>query len=248
MKRLTYLLIFVASFGYSQSNLVFNQVLNFRLNNATTVTVPDGKVWKVEHASGPNSSSLIASNQETSYGLPLNSSSYHLLSSQNNNATWFSEGTILSSGTSCILSILEFDVVPVSTSSTGSGGLSSEGLEFNQVINYSNNFIVDGYGEIIDTIDVPQGKVWKITRATLIRSNPPGNFDEYRPTDVSNAAIYLGGILIFYRPPTTGYSTSSYDNYPIWINSGTKEISVGDNDNATHRYLVSFTAIEYNTP
>ena len=243
MKRLTYLLIFVASFGYSQSNLVFNQVLNFRLTDVTSATVPDGKVWKVEHSN----SDIRATKLGVPYGSNLNYSQFN--PTAGSNVIWFSEGTEIStSGADTHLSILEFDVVPVSTTSTGSGGLSSEGLEFNQVINYSNNVIVDGYGEIIDTIDVPQGKVWKITRATLIRATPLGSYDEYRPSDVSSAAIYLGGILIFYRPPTNGYSTSSYDNYPIWINSGTKEISVGDNDNTNYRYLVSFSAIEYNIP
>ena len=247
MKRLTFLLIFVASFGYSQSNLVFNRVLNFKLTSSQTATVPAGKVWKVENftnQSGNVADQFYLDTSDADFGSPSITSGYI-----DGVVVWLKEGSdIRGYPAGTLFSILEFDVVPVSTTSTGSGGLSSEGLEFNQVINYSNNIIVSGTGEINDTIVVPEGKVWKLTRVTLTKAyNPTSNF-VYEPEDASNAAIYLGGILIFYRPPTSGYSTSSYNSYPIWINSGTKELAVGDNDTIDTRYLVTFTGIEYNIP
>ena len=236
MKRLTYLLIFVASFGYSQNNLVFNKVLNFRLATNQTATVPPDKAWKIEGNPG-----IQFTSPNPEYG--ISSGSY----SATDDVVWLAEGTTIIGSNAPSLSILEFDVVPVSTTSTSSGGLSSEGLEFNQVINYSNNVAVSGWGEIIDTIVVPDGKVWKLTRVTLTEASSPTSTLEYTPNIVSDAAIYLGGILIFFRS-SINYNSSSYESYPIWINSGTKELAVGDSDGNTNRFLVTFTAIEYNIP
>ena len=255
MKRLTYLLIFVASLGYSQSNLVFNRVLNFRLTPgngtvtpAQTATVPDGKVWKIESydRDGAGSIRVGFEIQNPEYGSTITLGSY------STTPIWLQEGTILKATTDGIFfSVLEFDVVPVSTTSTGSGGLSSEGLEFNQVINYSNNVIVGGYGEIIDVLEVPQGKVWKITRVTILgrtsSSTAPGA--QYRPYDVDQISVELGGINLFYRPTNSGYSNSSFENYPVWINSGTKDLVVGKYDgSSSSSFKITLSAIEYNIP
>ena len=252
MKRLTYLLIFVASLGYSQSNLVFNQALLLTLSSSTTYTVPLGKVWKIE------APSLRGTN--TSAWLILDGAPFNFAASNVGTITpiWLPEGTEVSYGIgsgsfenqpSNIVSILEFDVVPVSTTSTGSGGLSSEGLEFNQVINYSNNVTVGGYGEIIDVLEVPQGKVWKITRVTILgRSTGTSPGVQYLPTDVDQISVELGGINLFYRPTNSGYSNSSFENYPVWINSGTKDLVVGQYGGGSNRYRITLSAIEYNIP
>lgn len=240
MKRLTYLLIFVASFGYSQSNLVFNQVLNFRLTDVTSATVPDGKVWKVEHSNRE----IRATKLGVPYGSNLNYSPFN--PTAGSNVIWFSEGTEIStSGADTHLSILEFDVVPVSTTSTGSGGLSSEGLEFNQVINYSNTVTTGPLGDIVDNLEVPEGKVWKITRVFL---NGYAYVYPTRPYDVSNCSVELGGQNLFYRPSTSGYSNSSFENYPVWINSGTKSLIIGHGENNNKSFKISISAIEYNIP
>ena len=242
MKKIIFGLLMTMGMLNAQNNLVFNRVLEMAITATNTATVPEGKVWKVESSS----QALYVDKPNVDYGIPIGSQPF---STGSGAILWLSENSTISvsSGVGKV-SILEFDVVPVSTTSTGSGGLSSEGLEFNQVINYSNNIIVSGTGEIIDTIVVPEGKVWKLTRVTLTKAYSPTSNYVYEPEDSSNAAIYLGGILIFYRPPTSGYSTSSYNSYPIWINSGTKELAVGDNDTNNTRFLVTFTGIEYNIP
>jgi hypothetical protein len=167
----------------------------------------------------------------------------------NQNAVWYSEGTVLTITTagSTHISILEFNVVPISESSSSSGGgLSSEGLEFNQVINYSktvNSFF--GSGAVVDNIVVPEGKVWKVTSVSLLAGSNNSNYI----TDVSNCGLLLGDIMLFYRPSTNGYSTSSYDNFPIWINSGAKDLVVGRaTTNDPTFYKISISAIEYNIP
>ncbi len=252
MKRLTYLLIFVASLGYSQSNLVFNRVLNFKLTSSQTATVPAGKVWKVENftnQSGTVADYFYLDTSDADYGSLSITNGF--IDTTEGGVVWLKEGSDIrgyaSSGT--LFSILEFDVVPVSTTSTSSGGLSSEGLEFNQVINYSNNVIVGGYGEIIDVLEVPQGKVWKITRVTILgRSGGTSPGVQYRPNDVDQISVELGGINLFYRPNNSGYSNSSFENYPVWINSGTKDLVVGQYADGSSSFRITLSAIEYNIP
>ena len=252
MKRLTYLLIFVASLGYSQSNLVFNRVLNFKLTSGQTATVPADKVWKVENFTNQGGTAVdnfTFGTSEADYGSP--SITNHFYDATEGGIVWLKEGSDISgySSNGTLFSILEFDVVPVSTTSTGSGGLSSEGLEFNQVINYSNNVIVGDYGEIIDVLEVPQGKVWKITRVTILgRSGGTLPGVQYRPNDVDQISVELGGINLFYRPTNSGYSNSSFENYPVWINSGTKDLVVGKYDFISRSFRITLSAIEYNIP
>ena len=75
-------------------------------------------------------------------------------------------------------SVLEFDVVPVSTGSglgSGGGGVSSDGLVFSSVINLEfnvisgTNFTFNEVGEIT----VPEGKIWKVVSASSYRSTSP---------------------------------------------------------------------------
>jgi hypothetical protein len=221
----------------AQNNLVFNQVILLELTSSGT-TVPEGKVWKVEDGQLGNFYSVNGLTW-----LIGASGSYK------NTPTWFPEGSVFKkyAGSSSLntLSILEFDVVPVSTTSTGSGGLSSEGLEFNQVINYSNTVTTGPLGDIVDNLEVPEGKVWKITRVFL---NGYAYVYPTRPYDVSNCSVELGGQNLFYRPSTSGYSNSSFENYPVWINSGTKSLIIGHGEDNNKSFKISISAIEYNIP
>lgn len=248
MRRLTYLLIFVASLGYSQSNLVYNRVLNFKLTSSQTATVPEGKVWKVENFTnqgGTGVDNFRYFTSEADYGSP--SIANETFDATEGGVVWLKEGSDISGYASngTLFSILEFDVVPVSTTSTGSGGLSSEGLEFNQVINYSNTVTTGPLGDIVDNLVVPEGKVWKITRVFL---NGYAYVYPTRPYDVSNCSVELGGQNLFYRPSTSGYSNSSFENYPVWINSGTKSLIIGHSENNNKSFKISISAIEYNIP
>ena len=217
----------------SQNNLIFNKVITQNLS-AGILTVPEGKVWKITAAG--YTFKIDGGNNIDTARMPF----------------WINEGSTIATVSSAAninsVSILEFNVVAISSSSGGSsGGLSAEGLEFNKVINYqANEYATDLYGGPIGSIEIPEGKVWKITRVTVTYAS---NTYPLKTEDVSAVGLYLGDILIFYRPFTTGYSTSSYDSYPVWINSGTKELVIGrESANEGTQYRVTISAIEYNIP
>jgi len=241
MKKLITLALIVGAttLTQAQSNLVFNQVLNFTVSSSVSATVPEGKVWKVEHSSGD----LRIDKADVAYGLGISNVPLWNV----NKPTWYSEGTVLFTSSSfSTLSILEFNVVAISSSGGGgSGGLSSEGLEFNQVINYSTTSTVAGYGQIVDVLEIPQGKVWKITRVTILGYS---GTVPYRPYAADEIMVELGGINLFYRPSASGYSNSSYENYPVWINSGTKDLAVGKYSSSNTAFKITLSAIEYNIP
>lgn len=180
MKKIIFvaLIIGATKFTQAQSNLVFNRVLNFNLDYLEEITVPEGKVWKVEEVNniGNTANELSFSNPNPEVGNPINNGSYKF----GNRPIWFEEGVILKgsiNGNSPI-SILEFDVVPVSTGSgsgSGGGGVSSDGLVFSSVINLEfnvssgTNFNFNEVGEIT----VPEGKIWKVVSASSYRSTSP---------------------------------------------------------------------------
>lgn len=155
MKRLTYLLIFVASFGYSQSNLVFNRVLNFKLATNETATVPADKAWKIEGNPGIN---FISTNPD--YGMTPSNGFF----SSNENVVWLAEGTTIIGETSG-LSILEFDVVPVSTTGGGTGGTgTSIGTGSGGSQSYGDDFtegpqLTDNDGNVYETVQIGD-QIW----------------------------------------------------------------------------------------
>lgn len=242
MKRLTYLLIFVASFGYSQNNLVFNKVLNFRLTTNQTATVPADKAWKIEGNPG-----IQFTSPNPEYG--ISNGSY----SATDDVVWLAEGTTITGSTDPSLSILEFDVVPVSTTSTSSGGLSSEGLQFSRVINYSDDHrfpTSNLFWHDYEPIEIPEGKVWKITSINVssmsISLNPDVSPYMYRPHD--QTFVTIGDIISVYEEGTNGYGAYPYNNRSeeIWLNEGLKTIKVTNGD--SEKIRLTFTAIEYNIP
>ena len=244
MKKLITLALIVGAIALTQaqSNLVFNRVLNFTVSSSVSATVPEGKVWKVEH----NSGDLRIDKADVAYGQTINNVGLY---SNYGNPTWYSEGTVLStSSSSASLSILEFNVEPISSSSGGSGGgLSSEGLKFSQVINYSGtyNFPTTYNGHIYETFEIPEGKVWKITSVTVAKMNGVTSIYDTAVRPSREVGVQLGGIVIHL---VSGGGAAYPEVNPIndtWINSGSKELFVtGYGDNIK----VSFTAIEYTIP
>lgn len=168
MKRLTYLLIFVASLGYSQSNLVFNRVLNFNLGSGQNVTVPEGKVWKVEefHNSGNTANALHFTNPSPEVGNPVNDDFYVF----DERPVWFEEGVILE-GNGQVISVLEFNVVNASSGSgDGSGTTTSLNDDF---FNGGGQDSGDDYtpGESITDIDGNTYETVNIGNQTWTTSN-----------------------------------------------------------------------------
>ena len=237
MKKIITLIIIICTTTLiqAQGDLVFNKALILEIG-FTPITVPEGKVWKVQ---GTNGGALVLLTDNSFFTL------YQGL--------WMPEGFSFressSGSTATSVNVLEFDVVPLSSSSNSgaTAGFSAEGLEFNKVINYQvNESATTTYGGPIGSIEIPEGKVWKITRVTITTSSNTTN--PYRTQDVSSVGLYLGDILIFYRPSTSGYSNSSYDSYPVWINSGTKQLAIGRMASSGAEYRITISAIEYNIP
>ena len=110
------LMFILAAFkGFSQgNNLQFNQVLNIEFTTSgTTVTVPAGKVWKMESCAltGTNSYAAFLYNGQTYFIRQHNTSS----SSWDVFPFWLGEGKTVTfgpGGYNGIMSIIEFNVVP----------------------------------------------------------------------------------------------------------------------------------------
>jgi hypothetical protein len=101
----------------AQGNLQFNQVINMAFTgaNTTPVTVPAGKVWKIE--------SCMLNTPSNNYAYMLYNGVYYNLRQQQSSAHnvnfpfWLSSGTTVTfggngGGTGGLLSILEFNIVP----------------------------------------------------------------------------------------------------------------------------------------
>jgi hypothetical protein len=100
---------------YSQGNLQFNQVLNieFASMGSTAVTVPAGKIWKLENCmlTSINNYACMVFNGTTYYLRQHNTSS----SAWDNFPFWFGSGKTVTFGGGCsagIVSVIEFNVVP----------------------------------------------------------------------------------------------------------------------------------------
>lgn len=219
MKKIIFvaLIIGATTFTQAQSNLVFNRVLNFNLDYLEEITVPEGKVWKVEEVNniGNTANELSFSNPNPEVGNPINNKSYKF----GNRPIWFEEGVILkgSNNGNSPISILEFDVVPVSTGSgsgSGGGGVSSDGLVFSSVINLEFNGNSGSQGpdgfNTVGVITVPEGKIWKVVSASGYSSAGP-NIAGY---------IKIAGNL-FNTSKVTG--DTEY-NWGLFLNSGTYEV------------------------
>jgi hypothetical protein len=101
----------------AQGNLQFNQVINmsFTAANTTPVTVPAGKVWKIE--------SCMLNTASNSYAYMLYNGVYYTMRQQQSSAHnvnfpfWLSSGTTVTfggngGGAGGLLSIIEFNIIP----------------------------------------------------------------------------------------------------------------------------------------
>ena len=162
------ILICSSTFVDAQNNLVFNQVLNFNIGLGETVTVPDGKVWKLE--SGISQGEVLISSINQEYGNNLDSSNMDDYSLQSYNMPlWLGQGTSLTYNGSTgdnFLSILEFNVVPIS--STGSGtvdtGISNGALPGDDYT--PGESFSDADGNTYDTVEI-NGQTWTTTNLNV---------------------------------------------------------------------------------
>ena len=118
MKKLYFILfILLNQLVFAQGNLQFNQVITyaFASSNTTPITVPAGKVWKLENC-------MLNSSSNT-YTYMLYNGVYYNLRQQltstqvANFPFWLSAGTSVTFGSAGsaaggILSIIEFNIIP----------------------------------------------------------------------------------------------------------------------------------------
>jgi hypothetical protein len=239
MKKLITLALIVGAttLTQAQSNLVFNQVLNFTVSSSVSATVPEGKVWKVEH----NTGDLRIDKADVAYGLGISNVPLWNV----NKPTWYSEGTVLFTSSSfSSLSILEFNVVPTSTTTGGSGGgVSADGLVFSGIINqFIPTSSVEGRGIVAGAFTVPEGKIWKINNMTHQKISGAGNFINLAGSlylSMDGVPIYaISGINV--NTSYTGNHILTPGTYELkWWGGTTSEYC------GTNTHLI---AIEYNIP
>jgi hypothetical protein len=117
MKRVLVLTLFLLNLTtfFAQGNLQFNQVITsaFASGNVTPVTVPAGKVWKLENC--------MLNTPSNAYTYMLYNGVYYNLRQQLSSSQvanfpfWLSAGSTVTFGggsTGGIISIIEFNIVP----------------------------------------------------------------------------------------------------------------------------------------
>lgn len=123
-------------------------------------------------------------------------------------------------------------------------------LQFNRVINLEYTKVLAGTtssagdtGEtLLETISVPENKVWKIVSSSItcgdrIRNNNP-------LYDSCNAVnVFINGTKVISNRNYNGYNGVQL---PIWINSGSKNINAYMVDSDTDPYWISLSIIEFN--
>tara|TARA_B100000401_G_scaffold407936_1_gene324446 strand:+ start:1430 stop:2593 length:1164 start_codon:yes stop_codon:yes gene_type:complete len=116
-------LIFTTSL-FAQYNLEFSQVRNINLATNQTATVPDGKVWKIENASQVLHLEFSA---DPDFGTSHTTNNTTLALSEN--VVWLRAGAKIKNPTNAqtSYSILEFNLVSVSSSGGGGSGDSGSG-------------------------------------------------------------------------------------------------------------------------
>jgi hypothetical protein len=113
---LFFIAFFVLGALKAQGNLQFNQIINlpFTVSNTTPVTVPAGKIWKIE--------SCMLTTVSNSYAFMLYNGVIYNMRQQLSSAHnvnfpfWLASGTSVTfganGGAGGLLSIIEFNIVP----------------------------------------------------------------------------------------------------------------------------------------
>ena len=100
-------------------------------------------------------------------------------------------------------------------------------LQFNKVINLNYTGMAAGSTETTTTtVTIPDGKVWKITYTFLNAADSSRN---YRPYGARKEEFHLkiGDIYIDHQ---TNQTHPGYNNGIVWLNSGTKNIVINNNE------------------
>lgn len=124
-------------------------------------------------------------------------------------------------------------------------GLYSQGnLQFNRVINLSYTKDINSSGITnVASPTISENKVWKINSVSIYPENEIGTAYLY-DNPPQNVIIEFGDIVVF-QTPANEHSVK----YPIWINSGQKELEIhasGTFSSTANRMKIMISAIEFN--
>jgi hypothetical protein len=255
MKHTFFLIAFFSFINTSvaQNDLVFNEAKFVTLatnpNNATTV--PEGKVWKVEsYSTGRGTGyggSLLVNNESfiIPVGVPI---------------VWIPAGSTIRTGGSSLssgyigvdaINVLEFNVISASDGGGSSGtGFSSEGLEFSNVINFESSQVITSSSQVgtetAGSFTIPDGKVWKITNVMVTKQGTGGTGNYLTACSCSG---FIDNTIVYDN--ITNFSGINPQRYtPYWLTGGNHTLKISDNNSSSagERFIISYSAIEYNLP
>lgn len=118
-------------------------------------------------------------------------------------------------------------------------------LQFNKIINYTVSEQIWGSngGDAAQTfstpIEVPNGKVWKITAINVTKYN-----GVLREACVQ-CGVEINGLLMFLSfHNQNGQNSNTNNDSSFWLDSGSKTVRIFGNQNS--QYYLSISAIEFN--
>ena len=222
MKRLSLFILFTGIIAQAQNNLEFNQALI--VQTIPGAVVPNGKVWKIESSSAGE---LYIDGASPPFFM-----SYH-----DNLPLWVPEGKQITSNDPSYISVLEFNLAPVSSSSAGvtssNGGVSADGFSASGVF----NVVLEGVAgnasisNVFGTIEVPEGKIWKVI-----------NVSAFKPSIVG---VY-SWIIISGNMARLSSDQVQMPNWNLYLSEGTHSIYCQSANNQHGIEQVTLNGIEYN--
>ena len=214
--------MFFTTITLAQSNLVFEQALI--VQTGPDAVVPNGKVWKIESSSEGeiyiDGASWMLSDSNGKGNLPL----------------WVPEGkTITSNAWYGKISVLEFSVVPISSSGSSSNvGVGADGFSASGVFNVELTNNISGYSySLFGTITVPEGKIWKITKVSSFNISSPS----------THGYIIISGNQFYTRLDQHANPSPN-----VYLSAGVHEVYATSSDgNNGSIEAVTINGIEYNS-
>lgn len=130
-------------------------------------------------------------------------------------------------------------------------GLYSQGnLQFNRVVNLEYNKVLKGTsssasdtGEnLLETLTIPENKVWKIVSASITAGDRiRGNNPLYTVSSQNDIGLFIGGTKIIHNQ-----TQHNPINLPIWIASGTRNLTAYMTSSQDDPIFFSISIIEFN--
>ena len=109
-------------------------------------------------------------------------------------------------------------------------------LQFNKVLNfdYPSVFVSASGTVLLETINVPIGKVWKITAASSFKANSTSN-------SAYKSSLAVNSHFLWYNQ-----GNEAAMNTPFWLSSGVHEFKVINEYSAGLTFSSAISVIEFN--